>query len=110
MFDFNNTREPSTTVNEKKVISAFIKSMMSDTADDPDAPERMRLDAKSTLTCMKISDYCMTLAKSTTKLTESEEDMKKLRDIVEYVTLVKTGMETFFQSIGFSIDGMEDTK
>ena len=103
MFDFEKPREPNTPVNEKKVISAFIKSMMSDMADDPDAPERLRLDVKSTLTCMKIGDYCMTLAKSTTKLTESEEDMKKLRDILEYVTLVKTGMETFFQCIGFSI-------
>lgn len=110
MFDTENTRGTNMSMNEKKVIASFIKRIISDMADDPDAPERLRLDAKATIMCAAIRDYCLELSRFTTSLKENEEDMKKLRDTVEYLELAKTGMETFFQSIGFSVDGMEDTK
>lgn len=103
MFDTENTRGTNMPMNEKRAIASFIKGLISDMANDPDAPERVRLDAKATIMCSTISDYCLALARFTTSLKENEEDMKKLRDTVDYLELAKTGMETFFGSIGFPI-------
>ena len=86
-------------IEGRKIKKALLLSIVDMMANDEDAPERIRVGSRITLManelCDMISDTFTCIAGSSD---EHNEDRKLA---LEYLTMVKAGIESFLNSIGY---------
>ena len=105
MFDFPNPNTPP--VNDRdleklkrEMLGQLMKSMVEDIANDPAKPETLRLKAKISLESTDLANYITENAKgyACSDKIGPDADPQPLRDVLDYLRLVRAGAETFFET------------
>ena len=84
---------------ERDVLGKMVHRIIERVANDPDAPELLRLKSKITLESTSLSDYILDKSKGfAVCVYDFDADLQPLRDVLEYLRLMRAGAETFFET------------
>lgn len=85
---------------KRDLLGKLMKSMVEDIANDPARPEALRLKAKITLVSTDLANYITDNAKgfACNDKIGPDADPQQLRDVLDYLRLVRAGAETFFET------------